>query len=52
MVQQVEDPALSLQQLGSLLWRKFNPWPRNFHMPRQGQKKIFLSQRNSRMLSV
>ena len=30
----VEDLALSLQQLGSLLWHKFNPWPRNLHMPR------------------
>ena len=25
--QQVKDPALSLQQLGSLLWFGFDPWP-------------------------
>ena len=31
-VQQVEGLALSLQQLGLLLWRGFNPWSRNFHM--------------------
>ena len=28
----VKDPVLSLQQLGSLLWHRFNPWTRNFHM--------------------
>ena len=32
-VQQVKAPALSLQWLWLLLWRGFNPWPRNFHMP-------------------
>ena len=32
MVQQVKDPELSLQQLGSLLWLRFDPWPGNFHM--------------------
>ena len=26
MVQQVKDLALSLQQLGLLLWQRFNPW--------------------------
>ena len=31
--QWIKDPGLSLQQLESLLWCKFNPWPRNFHMP-------------------
>ena len=38
----VEDLALSLQQLGSLLWCRFDPWPENFHMPRiwpKGKKK-------------
>ena len=30
MAQQVKDPALSLQQLRLLLWRGFDPWPRNF----------------------
>ena len=33
MAQWVNDPALSLQRLGSLLWHRFDPWPRNFHMP-------------------
>ena len=32
MVQQVKDLVLSLQWFGSLLWHKFEPWPRNFHM--------------------
>ena len=27
MVQQVKDLVLSLQQLQSLLWLRFNPWP-------------------------
>ena len=35
----VMDLTLSLQQLGSLLWHGFNPWPRNFHMPWVWQKK-------------
>ena len=41
MVQQVKNPALSLQQLGLLLCTdRFNPWPRNFHMPQaEPQKK-------------
>ena len=43
MVQHVKDPALSLQQLGSLLWHGFAPWPGNFHMlqmqPKKKQKK-------------
>ena len=30
MVQQVKDPVLSLQQLGSLLWHGFDPWRWNF----------------------
>ena len=33
MAQWVKDLLLSLQWLGSLLGRKCNPWPRNFHMP-------------------
>ena len=32
VVQRVEDPALLLQQLGSLLWWGFDPWSGNFHM--------------------
>ena len=35
----VKDPVLSLQQLGSLLWCRFSPWPRNFHMLQAWQKK-------------
>ena len=38
-VQQVKDPVLSLQQLGSLLWHGFDLWPRNFHMAWVCQKK-------------
>ena len=33
VVQQVKDPALPLLWLGLLLWCRFDPWPRNFHMP-------------------
>lgn len=32
VVQETKDPAWSLQQLGSPLWRRFNIWPGNFHM--------------------
>ena len=32
VVQWVKDPALLLQRLGLLLWRRFDPWPGNFHM--------------------
>ena len=32
MVWRVEDPGLSLQQLGWLLWHGFDPWPGNFHI--------------------
>ena len=38
MAQWVKDPGLSLQQLRLLLWRSFDPWPRDFHMPQHGQK--------------
>ena len=34
MAQWIKHPALlSLQQLGSLLWLRFDPWPRDFHVP-------------------
>jgi len=33
VVKWVKDLTLSLQQLGSLLWHEFNPWPGNFYMP-------------------
>ena len=40
LTQQVKDPALSLQWLRSLLWRGFDPWPRNFRMPQAWPKQI------------
>ena len=39
MVQWVKDPVLSLQWLRSLLWRGFDPWPGNFHLPKEQPKK-------------
>uniref|UniRef100_A0A8D1VGH1 glutathione transferase n=1 Tax=Sus scrofa TaxID=9823 RepID=A0A8D1VGH1_PIG len=39
VAQRVKDLALSLQWLGLLLWRGFDPWPGNFHMLRRQQKK-------------
>ena len=39
VVQWVKAPALSLQQLWSLLCCGFQPWPRNFHMPWVQPKK-------------
>ena len=39
VVQQVKDPALSLQWFGSLLWCEFDTWPMNFHVPQVWQKK-------------
>ena len=36
----VKDLVLSLQQLGSQLWRGFDPWPWNFCMPWVCQKKV------------
>ena len=32
VAQQVKNPVLSLQWLGSLLWHMFNPWLGNFHI--------------------
>ena len=32
MVQQVKNSALSLQQLGLLLWHRLDHWPGNFLM--------------------
>ena len=34
MARWVKDPALSLLWLWLLLWQGFDPWSRNFHMPR------------------
>ena len=39
MVQRVKDLAWSLQQLRSLPWHGFDPWPRNFHMHQRGLNK-------------
>ena len=39
VVQGVNDPESSLQQLRLLLWLGFNPWPRNFHMRQEQPKK-------------
>ena len=36
---QVEDPALALSWLGSLLWCRFSHWPGNFHMLQAQPKK-------------
>ena len=33
MAKWAKDMTLSLQQLGSLLWHGFDPWPGKFHMP-------------------
>ena len=45
MAQQVKDPALSLLWLRSLLWREFDPWPLNFHVPQVRLKKKFFLKR-------
>ena len=39
MRQRVKDPALSLRQLGLLLWHGFDPWLRNLYMPGERTKK-------------
>ena len=39
LVPWVKDLALSLQQLGSLLWCGFSPLPGNFHTPQVWPKK-------------
>ena len=40
VAQKVKDLVVSLQQLRSLLWYGFNPWPGNFHMPQVWPKKM------------
>lgn len=32
VMQLAKDVTMSLSWLGSLLWRRFNPWSKNFHM--------------------
>ena len=43
VAQWAKNPALSLQWLGSLLWCRFDSWPRNFGMqqmqPERKRKK-------------
>ena len=39
VVQCIKDLALSLQWRGSLLWCRFYPWPRNFHLLRAWPRK-------------
>ena len=39
VAQWVNHTALSLLQLGSLLWCGFDSWPGNFHIPRSWPKK-------------
>ena len=39
MAQQVKNPGLSLQQLGSLLWEGFDPWPRAQPKKKERKKK-------------
>ena len=42
VARQVKDPALSLQQLGSLLWHGFYPWPKKFPHAMGAEEKKFL----------
>ena len=46
MAQSVKDPALSLQQLQSLLWCRSDPWPGNFCVPQVQPKKKNKKQTN------
>ena len=39
VAQQIKDLVLSLLCLWIQLWHGFDPWPRNFHMPRAQLKK-------------
>ena len=39
MVEWVKEPAWSLEQLRSLLWCRFDPWPGKFHMLSVWQRK-------------
>lgn len=49
----VNDPAMSLQQLRSLLWHRFDAWPRHFQMPwAQTKKKREKQLKKSAMLRI
>ena len=37
---QFRNLALLLWQLGLLLWYRFDPWPRNFHMQKWEKKNV------------
>ena len=53
MVQGVKDGELSLQPFGSLLlWCRFNPWPRNFHMLQAWSNKKKKSNNNNPCLAA
>ena len=65
MVQQVKDPALSLQQLGSLPWCRFDSWPRELsnamgvtktnkknHLPQNFDHFLKEKKKNSLRISV
>ena len=39
VVQRVRELGLSLKQLRSLQWHRFDPWPGNFHVQQAGPKK-------------
>lgn len=41
MLQWVKDVAFPLQWLGSVLWRRLDPWSKNFHLLQFSQKKSF-----------
>ena len=49
VVQQVRDPALSVHQLGPLLWFGFNPRPGNFCMlwaqPKKSHKLLYIKKK-------
>lgn len=45
MAQWVKGQILSLLWLQLLLWSKFDPWPRNFYMPRARPRKWTLRER-------
>ena len=52
VARQVKDWVVSLLCLGSLLWRRFGPWPRNFHMPQVQLKTKTKQDKNKLLLSV
>ena len=47
VAEQVKDPALSLQWLGSLLWSGFDPWPTIAEKRKRKKKKKTLLLKNA-----